>query len=130
MKNLTQLKFGKLLVLHKVESTSKYTRWLCQCDCGTYKEIEGYQLSNNRIKSCGCSKKGKVPINLLPPGEASFNKLWCDYLYMARKRNLEWQLTKEQVAAITKKNCAYCNSVPSGIKHHSGYNSSYIYTMV
>jgi hypothetical protein len=30
--------------------------WLCQCDCGTQKLINGYNLRKGLSKSCGCRK--------------------------------------------------------------------------
>jgi len=28
--------------------------WLCRCDCGTEKEVQGQHLREGKIKSCGC----------------------------------------------------------------------------
>ena len=52
--NLTGQRFGKLVVIKKVESKNKQSRWLCQCDCGNTKIAVGVQLKRGRIKSCGC----------------------------------------------------------------------------
>lgn len=30
------------------------SKWLCKCDCGTIKQVNGGHLKNNRIRSCGC----------------------------------------------------------------------------
>lgn len=55
--DLSNKKFGRLLVLKRVPSTSKSIRWLCLCDCGKHKEVESYQLKRGSIISCGCYKK-------------------------------------------------------------------------
>lgn len=53
--DLTGQKFGKLLVLERVENTwDGRARWKCQCDCGTIKEIVGEALRNGSSMSCGC----------------------------------------------------------------------------
>ena len=71
LKDLTGLKFNRLTVI-KLHHTQKIFRknkqiyenkyyWLCKCECGNEKVIEGSYLRNNRIKSCGCllSENGK-----------------------------------------------------------------------
>lgn len=53
----TGKRFGKLLVLRKDESnTSRYAKWICQCDCGTVKSIAGCNLVSGGTVSCGCSR--------------------------------------------------------------------------
>lgn len=34
--------------------------WICQCECGTIKEVSGNSLKRERSKSCGCWKKAKL----------------------------------------------------------------------
>lgn len=58
--DLTGQKFGKLTVLKldHIEKSKKY--WLCKCDCGKEKIVNGYSLKRGDTKSCGClRKKGK-----------------------------------------------------------------------
>ena len=52
--DLTGQKFGKLTALKKVPSRNKKTYWLCECECGTQKEIQTSHLTSGFIKSCGC----------------------------------------------------------------------------
>jgi very-short-patch-repair endonuclease len=51
--DLTKKRFGKLVVIAR----SKYrsTHWLCKCDCGIEKEIDGGSLRRGQSKSCRCS---------------------------------------------------------------------------
>lgn len=54
-------KFGKLTVIKKMYSkktTNNSTKiyWLCQCDCGQSKIIEGNALKQGNTTSCGCIK--------------------------------------------------------------------------
>lgn len=62
--DLTGQRFGKILVLSKTNNT-KETRWLCQCDCGTIKEFNSFNLRHNLSKSCGCKERprGKLSSN-------------------------------------------------------------------
>ena len=66
--DLTGQRFGKLLVLKKSENKIKNRsiRWICQCDCGVVKEIDGYSLRSGATESCGCIKsKGEEKITQL-----------------------------------------------------------------
>lgn len=46
-------KFGQLEVIDYVKKKGKRTFWLCKCDCGNVKEIDGCSLVRGRIKTCG-----------------------------------------------------------------------------
>lgn len=63
-KDLTGQRFGKLLVLERVENTwDGRARWKCQCDCGTIKETTGEVLRKGEVMSCGCmASKGEYLI--------------------------------------------------------------------
>lgn len=59
--DLTGQKFGRLKVLKFSHVNSKYSPyWLCRCECGKEKIINGADLRNKKIKSCGCLKREKV----------------------------------------------------------------------
>lgn len=54
-KDLTGQKFGKLTVIKRVENDKNGSaRWLCRCECGNEKIVDGGHLRSNKIKSCGC----------------------------------------------------------------------------
>lgn len=52
-------KFNKLTVIGESPPRGKknLTRWLCKCDCGNTKTIDGRSLVSGNTKSCGCLKK-------------------------------------------------------------------------
>lgn len=59
--DLTGKIFNRLTVLGPdLESKSKNRRWLCQCQCGTIKSIQGSNLISGGTQSCGCLHKEKV----------------------------------------------------------------------
>lgn len=56
--DLTNQRFGKLLAVSKApKRNDKYTRWVCQCDCGNQIEVRTDYLRNGHTMSCGCVKK-------------------------------------------------------------------------
>ena len=59
-KNLIGLRFCRLVVLKLNKKTKK---WLCECDCGTRKEIIGICLKSGDTVSCGCFHKEKLTGN-------------------------------------------------------------------
>lgn len=63
--DLTGKRFGKLVVLYRVEeresSGSHKIKWMCRCDCGTENIREGSSLRRGTSKSCGvCIKNQDV----------------------------------------------------------------------
>lgn len=56
LKDETGKKYGKLVVIKRVKNQSKYARWLCKCDCGNYTEVNGSNLRNGSVQSCGCKR--------------------------------------------------------------------------
>lgn len=61
MIDLTNKRFGKLLVLSRVGKNSNGNyKWLCKCDCGNEKEILGDSLKSGKTQSCGCLRKQRI----------------------------------------------------------------------
>ena len=54
--NIKGMKIGRLTVLSEagIHPTRKAVLWLCQCECGNRKIVEGRLLRNGTSKSCGC----------------------------------------------------------------------------
>lgn len=54
-RDLSGQRFGRLLVIRRVETRG--IRWLCMCDCGQWTVVHATNLTTTRrpIRSCGCS---------------------------------------------------------------------------
>jgi len=52
--DLTGNSYGRLVVIKRDDSTKKYTKWFCLCNCGNTKSIRGDALKSGVTKSCGC----------------------------------------------------------------------------
>lgn len=127
--NLTGQIFTRLTVIEKVEN-NKWgdVQWLCRCICGNEVIVRSYNLKSGASKSCGCLQKEIVKkIRILPKGEGAFNNLYYSYKEHARKRNIEWNLTKKQFKILTKGNCIYCGIEPLQVNHPKRHNGDYIY---
>lgn len=56
--DLTNQRFGKLIAIERApKRQDKYTRWICQCDCGIKTEVRTDYLTSNHTTSCGCEKQ-------------------------------------------------------------------------
>ena len=64
-KDLTGQRFGKLIVLERVENDRfGHINYKCQCDCGSITIVDATNLRNGNTNSCGCLKsKGEMIIN-------------------------------------------------------------------
>lgn len=55
--DLTNQRFGQLTALERApRQNDKYTRWICQCDCGNITTVRTDYLRNGHTTSCGCKK--------------------------------------------------------------------------
>ncbi len=53
--DLTGQKIGRWKVLERAQNTKVGgTQWLCRCDCGSHKIVNGIVLRDRRSRSCGC----------------------------------------------------------------------------
>lgn len=60
IKNLSGLKFNSLLVLEPSELRSgSAIKWKCKCDCGKIHYVATGDLTQNKVKSCGCQQYNK-----------------------------------------------------------------------
>ena len=59
--DLTGRKFGHLTVIKEAgKSNLGSIMWLCKCDCGKEKVINGNNLRQGKSQSCGCSSRGNL----------------------------------------------------------------------
>lgn len=59
------------------------------------------------------------------PTESGFNQLWFALQLCAKRREIEWLLSKEEFRSLTKGCCTYCGVEPQQVKKN--YKSQYVY---
>ena len=69
--DLTNQRFGRLVVLRRADCANGHARWHCQCDCGGQTVVESYPLRRAKVVSCGCANRDRVASLNLSHGEAS-----------------------------------------------------------
>ncbi len=56
--DLTGKRFGRWTVIKRDGSNQHYSAmWVCTCDCGTKRRINGADLRSGHTQSCGCLKR-------------------------------------------------------------------------
>ena len=119
--DLTGKKFGRLTVIKRAGYNKwKQILWLCKCECGKEKIIQRGNLRTGGTQSCGCLKKIKF-------GLASMRQAINYYKANARKRGYIFNLTEEQFAEITKRDCHYCEAKPNNTVRRLRGNGDYTY---
>lgn len=58
--DLTGKRFGRLVVKSRIFTASKQPKWLCECDCGTQREVFGNSLRSGATTSCVCFRIEQV----------------------------------------------------------------------
>ncbi|KKM93422.1 hypothetical protein LCGC14_1208540 [marine sediment metagenome] len=122
-------RYGRLLVISEADKRTKYNKiqWNCLCDCGKEAIVSGNNMRRGTTRSCGCLQLEKVR---LKKGEAAFNHLFLQHKGRARRKSMEFTLSKERFRKLTSGNCIYCGVEPRYIKSKGGKKDlygSYVY---
>jgi hypothetical protein len=122
--NLAGQRFGKLLVIDinkEAQRTAKCMYWNCKCDCGNSCVVAGRRLKEHRIGSCGCAGLKNKFKNIC------FRAIFGQYKSSAKKRNLPFELSKEEFEALTKGTCFFCGKEPGQLRKSTTSDDTYYY---
>lgn len=110
-------KYGRLTIIEK-KGCDKYNNrlYMCECECGNFLDVRGNALSSGNTKSCGCLSLEIKKSKTLPNNRGVINQIILQYKRHAKDRNLDWNLTYEQVETIIQKPCNYCGTEKSNNK--------------
>jgi hypothetical protein len=64
VKDLAEMRFGRWRVTSFHYVKGRAARWLCICDCGTFRLVRSALLTNGSSKSCGCVSTEWLMANL------------------------------------------------------------------
>lgn len=121
--DLTGQRFGKLVALERVNEERRGFLWKCQCECGKLAEVKSYSLLNGHTRSCGCLVSGGVLVRNLNAGEAQVRDIFRGYVTSAKRRDLPWALSLDQLRELVLRPCHYCGAPPSNLQKGSRGNS-------
>lgn len=115
-KDIAGQRFYDLTALY-IEKKGKYqgAKWRCKCDCGNECIVYGGHLRAGKRKSCGCRSRNRIR-------ETSINLVFSLYKTKARKRNISFDLSRNEFEDYIFRTCFYCGEEPSNYLrgHESG----------
>lgn len=89
---------------------------VCRCSCGSQVTVKRYNLACGATKNCGCYNRERTRLAARPRkplGSSVMSWLYNSYGYNARRRNLDFRLSKPRFAKLTSAPCAYCGKPPA-----------------
>lgn len=97
--DLTGKRFGRLIVIKESEKTYGQVMWLCKCDCGKTKSINGNSLRRGISTSCGCYRleQSNVACHKHGLSNTRLHKIWRDMIsrcYSVGDYHGEWYREK------------------------------------
>lgn len=105
-----------ILYVISISEVGKSPRVNVKCDCGTIKTVRSMDVRSGKVASCGCYHKTEMSKRQTKPDNISAKrKFFNNYYFGAKRRNILFELTYDQILEICSKNCFYCNALPKRI---------------
>lgn len=86
--NVVGRKFERLTIIADTETRDGKRFVMCECDCGTIKEIRFDRIKSGRTKSCGCLRREMRTATIKNPNKPKRLKTGDPNLVEARRKNL------------------------------------------
>ena len=120
LKDETGEKYNNLTVIRRDGSAKDHSAmWLCRCDCGEVKRINGKKLRSGHTTSCGC--------NQIKAMQSIKNPFWRGGLSKS-PYPLAWTgFLRNKIRNRDKKICQICGKIETQNKHcvhHIDYNKT------
>lgn len=131
--NLTGKVFSFLTVIeHNLEKSQKRSFWTCSCECGKTCVVSGDKLCSGRQISCGCQQFAGFKANNQEKENSDsdikkINLLWSHYRNSGKNRNIEFNLSREEIKTLVESYCYYCGIVPSNSMSSCNKKHRFVY---
>lgn len=124
-KDYSGFRHNQLTGIRDLGSNGRCRVWLWRCDCGNEVQIASSDLK--RKISCGCRNS----VNRYnTPAESAANRVYDTYRSRSKKRNIPWNLTRQQFLQIIQQNCFYCGSPPTNAHSYQYSDFTLLYNGV
>ena len=124
-------KLNRLVIIRLHHKDKRWRRfYLCKCECGNRKVIQGSLMTSGNTRSCGCLAKEAKRARRLPNNRGVINHLILQYKRHARNRSLPFNLSYKRFSEIIGGNCAYCGEKPSNVKITKNCKEGFVYSGV
>lgn len=122
LNNLVGFRFGSLTVLRlgKKQRQHNGAWWLCQCDCGTQKNIPATDMVQGRVSSCGCEHTKRIAQSNITHGmtKSRTYKLWMAMRNRCNRINQDYScrgITYDKRWDVFENFLADMGEVPNGM---------------
>ena len=117
-------RYGKWTVVYEYDRhygyTGKNRKWVCECECGTFRSVFGNHLASGKSKSCGC-------IQAKPEAEVRLNTIYNWYKTRARGRSFAFTLSKDEFEILIDMPCVYCGETQTSHQKKNGQSDVTFY---
>lgn len=128
-RDITGQIFGRLTAIKEL-TRGKTPLWLFSCSCGNEHIASKYNVARegaDATKSCGClCRERTIQTHTRWAGNVAKNQLISWYIWGAKRRNLKFDLSREDCERLFQSPCYYCGVPPGAVrhtrKHHYNYN--------
>lgn len=104
------------LTVKRIYVTRGKTHFDATCRCGNNCTVIARYVVLGKVKSCGCYRKTSEAYTATRRrkgfGYSSFVNLYNSYRSNAKRRGLDFDLTKDEFHAVTQRPCSYCGQEP------------------
>lgn len=120
-------KFNRLTILEIFQDNKKVWKVKVLCDCGNINISKRHSVIIGTSKSCGCFRvehsrmllSKNITYERKPKEYAGITHAIKDVEKAAKKRGIEYNLTREEASYIMRQNCIYCNQEPNQMAIYS-----------
>lgn len=117
--------FGRWTVL-EIVSRGKNIKVSARCSCGYEGVRHASTIAYGKSISCGCFHKEEMSLRQTKPDNHSAKlKLYNNYLFGARSRDIEFTLSFDDLFSLSQQQCHYCHINPEQIISTPGGKISY-----
>lgn len=141
--DLVGKKFSRLVVeaIRKPGSNSSAV-WICKCECGKRKLVQGGALHAGTVRSCGClrsaarknskavrlkQKQQRVHRSSTDTTTLELRARWSRKHASAKQRGLVFELTYLQWLQVVSQPCVFCGQAPAPRSARQSYQGDPIY---
>lgn len=113
-------KFGTLTTLGMIRVSGRVL-WKCECICGGSRNVRKSHLVSGKVDTCGkCSIVRASALFRKPLGASTWNSKYLTYKRSANKRNIPFELAKQELVNICSESCYYCENIPGLVNYSKG----------
>jgi len=104
-------KYNRWFVVSRGERRNGHRMWHVKCECGQDGIVPATHLRSGKSKSCGCYRQDVQRERVtLPPGESNFRRIYWLYKRDAERRELGFEISREEFRTIAQAPCHYCGT--------------------